>query len=47
MAGLLGWNRKRRAAELRRYQDYATANAAALRAPAPQLEPSAAVAVPA
>jgi glycerol-3-phosphate dehydrogenase len=47
MAGLLGWSRKRRAAELRRYQDYATANAAALRAPAPQLEPSAAVAVPA
>jgi glycerol-3-phosphate dehydrogenase len=47
MAGLLGWNRKRRAAELRRYQDYATANAAALRAPAPQLEPPAAVAVPA
>jgi glycerol-3-phosphate dehydrogenase len=46
MAGLLGWNRKRRAAELRRYQDYATANAAALRAPV-QLEPSAAVAVPA
>ena len=47
MAGLLGWNRKRRAAELRRYQDYATANAAALRAPASQLEPPAAVAVPA
>jgi glycerol-3-phosphate dehydrogenase len=47
MAGLLGWNRRRRAAELRRYQDYATANSAALRAPAPQLEPSAAVAVPA
>jgi glycerol-3-phosphate dehydrogenase len=47
MAGLLGWNRKRRAAELRRYQDYATANAAALRAPARELEPTAAVAVPA
>jgi glycerol-3-phosphate dehydrogenase len=47
MAGLLGWNRRRRAAELRRYQDYATANAAALRAPAPELEPPAEVAVPA
>ena len=34
MAGLLGWNRRRRAAELRRYQDFAAANAAALRAPA-------------
>jgi glycerol-3-phosphate dehydrogenase len=47
MAGLLGWNRRRRAAELRRYQDYATANAAALRAPAPPLAPPAKVAVPA
>ena len=45
MAGLLGWNRRRRAAELRRYQDYATANAAALRAPAPA--PAVAVPVPA
>jgi len=34
MAGLLGWNRRRRAAELRRYQDFAAANAAAL---APEL----------
>ncbi len=34
MAGLLGWNRRRRAAELRRYLDFAAANAAALRAPA-------------
>jgi glycerol-3-phosphate dehydrogenase len=47
MAGLLGWNRRRRATELRRYQDYATANAAALVTPAPQLEPPVAVAVPA
>ena len=30
MAGLLGWNRRRRAAELRRYLDFAAANAAAL-----------------
>jgi glycerol-3-phosphate dehydrogenase len=41
MAGLLGWNRRRRAAELRRYQDFATANAAAL-APAPPAAPAAA-----
>jgi glycerol-3-phosphate dehydrogenase len=47
MAGLLGWNRRRRAAELRRYQDYATANAAALRAPAPLPEAQAPVPVPA
>ena len=47
MAGLLGWNRRRRAAELRRYQDYAAANAAALRAPAPLAEAPAAVPVPA
>jgi glycerol-3-phosphate dehydrogenase len=32
MAGLLGWNRRRRAAELRRYQDFAAVNAAALAA---------------
>jgi glycerol-3-phosphate dehydrogenase len=47
MAGLLGWNRRRRAAELRCYQAYATANAAALRAPAPLPEVPAAVPVPA
>jgi glycerol-3-phosphate dehydrogenase len=47
MAGLLGWNRRRRAAELRRYQDYAAANAAALRAPAPLAEAPTAVPVPA
>jgi glycerol-3-phosphate dehydrogenase len=47
MAGLLGWNRRRRAAELRRYQDYATANTAALRAPAPLPEAQAPVPVPA
>jgi glycerol-3-phosphate dehydrogenase len=47
MAGLLGWNRRRRAAELRRYQDFAAANAAALEAPAPLAEASAPVSVPA
>ena len=47
MAGLLGWNRRRRTAELRRYRDYATANAAALRAPAPLPEAQAPVPVPA
>ncbi len=35
MAGLLGWNRRRRAVELHRYQDFAAANGAALTAPAP------------
>jgi glycerol-3-phosphate dehydrogenase len=35
MAGRLGWNRRRRVAELRRYQDFAGANAAALAPPAP------------
>jgi glycerol-3-phosphate dehydrogenase len=34
MAPLLGWNRRRRAAEVRDYQAFAAANAAALRAPA-------------
>jgi glycerol-3-phosphate dehydrogenase len=38
MAGLLGWNRRRRAAELRRYQDFAAVNAAALAATAPVVE---------
>jgi glycerol-3-phosphate dehydrogenase len=47
MAGLLGWNRRRRAAELRRYLDFAAANAAALRAPAPLPEEVAEVPVPA
>jgi glycerol-3-phosphate dehydrogenase len=47
MAGLLGWNRRRRAAELRRCQDYARVNAAALRAPAPLTEARAAVPIPA
>lgn len=47
MAGLLGWNRRRRAAELRRYRDFAAANAAALRAPAKLAEPLAAMPVPA
>jgi glycerol-3-phosphate dehydrogenase len=43
MAGLLGWNRRRRAAELRRYLDFAATNAAALRAPAQFPEPLAAM----
>jgi glycerol-3-phosphate dehydrogenase len=34
MAGLLGWNRRRRTAEIRKYQELAAANAAALLAPA-------------
>src|SRR3984957_18547992 len=34
MAPLLGWNRRRRAAEIREYQAFAATNAAALRAPA-------------
>ncbi len=33
MGGLLGWSRRRRAAEIRRYLDFAAANAAALTAP--------------
>jgi glycerol-3-phosphate dehydrogenase len=33
MGGLLGWSRRRRAAEIRRYLDFAAANAAALNAP--------------
>ncbi|HET9975174.1 MAG TPA: glycerol-3-phosphate dehydrogenase/oxidase [Streptosporangiaceae bacterium] len=41
MAGLLGWNRRRRATELRRYLDFAAANAAALLA-SPVLPESAA-----
>jgi glycerol-3-phosphate dehydrogenase len=47
MGGLLGWNRRRRAAELRRYQDFAAGNAAALAAPGPQPEVLAPVPVPA
>ena len=35
MAPLLGWNRRRRAAEVREYQAFAATNAAALRAPVP------------
>jgi len=38
MAGLLGWNRRRRAAELRRYLDFAAANSAALAAQVPVIE---------
>ena len=35
MGPLLGWNRRRRAAEVREYQAFAATNAAALHAPAP------------
>jgi glycerol-3-phosphate dehydrogenase len=45
MAGLLGWNRRRRAAELRRYQEFAAANTAALTAPAALAETPAPVPV--
>jgi glycerol-3-phosphate dehydrogenase len=40
MAELLGWNRRRRATELRRYREFAAANAAALAAvgPVPEVE---------
>jgi len=41
MAGLLGWNRRRRATELRRYLELAAVNGAALRSPAPLATPSA------
>jgi hypothetical protein len=47
MAGLLGWNRRRRAAELRRYLELAAANRAALAVPAPRPELPEKVAVPA
>jgi glycerol-3-phosphate dehydrogenase len=39
MAPLLGWHRRRRAEEIRRYQALAAANAAALRVPIPSLSP--------
>jgi glycerol-3-phosphate dehydrogenase len=47
MAGLLGWNRRRRAAELSRYLEFAAANSAALRTPPALPQPLVAVAVPA
>jgi glycerol-3-phosphate dehydrogenase len=47
MGGLLGWNRRRRGAELRRYQEFAAANAAALAAPDLAPEVLAPVPVPA
>jgi glycerol-3-phosphate dehydrogenase len=47
MAGLLGWNRRRRAAELQRCQDLAGVNDAARRTPAPSAAESAPVSVPA
>ena len=47
MAPLLGWNRRRRAAEVREYQAFAATNAAALRAPAAIGDASAKELVPA
>ena len=47
MAPLLGWNRRRRAAEVREYQALAATNAAALHAPAPLEAPSAEELIPA
>ena len=47
MAGLLNWNRRRRTAELRRYQDFAATNAAALAAAPALAEVPAGVPVPA
>ncbi|MGD0698834.1 MAG: glycerol-3-phosphate dehydrogenase/oxidase [Trebonia sp.] len=47
MAPLLGWNRRRRAAEVREYQAFATTNAAALHTPAALAAPSATELVPA
>jgi glycerol-3-phosphate dehydrogenase len=47
MAGLLGWNRRRRAAELRLYQDFAAGNAVALAAVPPLPDIAEPVAVPA
>ena len=47
MAPLLGWNRRRRAAEVREYQAFAATNAAALRAPAAVGDASAKELVPA
>ncbi len=47
MAGLLGWNRRRRATELRRYREFAAANAAALVAVGPVPEVESAAPIPA
>jgi glycerol-3-phosphate dehydrogenase len=47
MAPLLGWNRRRRAAEVREYQAFAATNAAALHAPAALGAPSPAELIPA
>jgi hypothetical protein len=47
MAGLLGWNRRRRAAELRLYQDFAAGNTVALAAVPPLPDIAEPVAVPA
>jgi glycerol-3-phosphate dehydrogenase len=47
MAPLLGWNRRRRASEVREYVAFAATNAAALRAPAAVGDASAQELVPA
>jgi glycerol-3-phosphate dehydrogenase len=47
MAGMLGWNRRRRATELRRYLEFAAANAAALAATGPVPEVESAAPIPA
>ncbi len=47
MGPLLGWNRRRRAAEVREYQAFAATNAAALHAPAPLGAPKAEELIPA
>jgi glycerol-3-phosphate dehydrogenase len=47
MAPLLGWNRRRRAAEVREYQAFSATNAAALRAPAAVGDASAKELIPA
>jgi glycerol-3-phosphate dehydrogenase len=47
MAHLLGWNRRRRAAEVREYQSFAATNAAALHAPAAVGDPTSKELVPA
>jgi hypothetical protein len=47
MGGLLAWNRRHRAVELRRYLDFAATNAAALRAPAMLSQAPAKVPIPA
>ena len=47
MGGLLGWGRRRRALEIRRYADFAAANSEALQSPEALPEAEAPVPVPA